>query len=69
MNEKGAPVAPNVKPGVLLSHPRYEEFRRQGVFLKDSRDPEKPAAGSWWGGEGAFWDFTDPEARAPGSGA
>ena len=63
MNEKGAPVAPNVKPGVLLSHPRYEEFRRQGVFLKDSRDPEKPAAGSWWGGEGAFWDFTDPEAR------
>ena len=56
-------MAPNVKPGVLLGHPRYEEFRRQGAFLKDSRDPEKPATGSWWGGEGVFWDFTDPEAR------
>ena len=63
MNEKGAPVAPNVKPGVLLSHPRFEEFREQGVFLKDSRKSEAPAVGSWWGGNGAFWDFTNPKAR------
>lgn len=64
MEEKGAPVVPNVKPGVLASHPRFSEFRDQGVFLKDRHFPEQPALGNWWGGCGAFWDYTSSDARA-----
>ena len=63
MNEKGAQNVPNVKPGVLLSHPRFEEFSERDVFVRDSRQPDRYAVGSWWGGDGAFWDFTNPRAR------
>ena len=63
MNEKGAQNVPNVKPGILLCHPLFEEFVKRDLFVKDSKDPTTFAAGSWWGGTGAFWDFTKPEAR------
>ncbi|MCR5675288.1 MAG: DUF4968 domain-containing protein [Lachnospiraceae bacterium] len=63
MNERGAQAVPNVKPGVLCSHPQFAEFEEQGVFVRDSTDGAKPAIGPWWGGPGAFWDFTNPKAR------
>ena len=63
MNEKGAQNVPNVKPGVLLTHPLFREFARQDLFVKDSEDPSKPASAPWWGGQGAFWDFTSPKGR------
>ena len=63
MNEKGAQNVPNVKPGILLCHPWFDEFDGKGVFVKDSKDPSKYAVGSWWGGDGAFWDYTKPSAR------
>ena len=63
MNEKGAENVPNVKPGVLLCHPWFDEFNAKGVFVKDSKNPDTYAVGSWWGGPGAFWDYTKPEAR------
>ena len=63
MNKKGAQNVPNVKPGILLCHPWFEEFKARDVFVKDSKDPAKYAVGSWWGGDGAFWDYTKPEAR------
>ena len=63
MNEKGAQNVPNVKPGILLCHPWFEEFNAKGVFVRDSENPETYAVGSWWGGDGAFWDYTKPEAR------
>ena len=63
MNEKGAQNVPNVKPGILLCHPWFEDFDKKGVFVRDSKDPEHYAVGSWWGGPGAFWDYTKPEAR------
>lgn len=62
MNEKGAQNVPNVKPGVLLCHPRFEEFEQRNVFVKDS-EQDTPAVGRWWGGDGAFWDYTSPEGR------
>ena len=64
MNEKGAQNVPNVKPGILLCHPRFDEFNRKNVFVRDSENPDTYAVGSWWGGDGAFWDFTKPEARS-----
>lgn len=63
MNEKGAQNVPNIKPGILFMHPYFDEFQKEDVFVKDSKDTAKTAVGMWWGGEGAFWDFTKPEAR------
>ena len=63
MNEKGAQNVPNVKPGILLCHPWFDEFNKKDVFVKDSKNPDAYAVGSWWGGDGAFWDYTRPEAR------
>ena len=62
MNEKGAQNVPNVKPGILLMHPWFQEFVDRDVFVKAS-DSEGYAVGKWWGGDGAFWDYTKPEAR------
>lgn len=63
MNELGAQNVPNVKPGILLVHPQFDEFKKEGAFVKDSENEEEPAVGSWWGGPGAFWDYTNPRAR------
>ena len=62
MNEKGAQNVPNVKPGILLCHPRFDEFNARNVFVKDS-EQDTYAVGKWWGGDGAFWDYTSPEGR------
>ncbi len=64
MNEKGAQNVPNVKPGILLCHPWFAEFLEKDVFVKDSRNPDAYGVGKWWGGDGAFWDFTSPQARS-----
>lgn len=63
-NERGAQNVPNVKPGVLLMHPRFQEFAAQNVFVRDSEQPKTYAVGAWWGGDGAFFDYTNPAARA-----
>lgn len=62
MNALGAPVIPNVKPGVLLDHPRFNEFLNEGVFIQNSND-DGPQIGNWWGGDGCFWDFTSKRGR------
>ena len=62
MNEKGAQNVPNVKPGILLCHPWFKEFEDRGVFVKDS-EQNRYAVGKWWGGDGAFWDFTSAAGR------
>lgn len=62
MNEKGAQNVPNVKPGILLNHPWFDEFLEKSVFVKDS-EGKNYGVGKWWGGDGAFWDYTKPKAR------
>ena len=62
MNEKGAQNVPNDKPGILLCHPWFKEFEDRGVFVKDS-EQDRYAVGKWWGGDGAFWDFTSAAGR------
>ncbi|MDO5048560.1 MAG: glycoside hydrolase family 31 protein [Actinomycetaceae bacterium] len=63
MEERGIVVSPNVKPGILLVHPRMDEFKDEGIFIKESGS-EKPQTGTWWGGKGHFVDFTNPHARS-----
>ena len=36
MKNRGVVVSPNVKPGILLTHPRIEEFLAEVIFVKDS---------------------------------
>ena len=61
MNRRGVVVVPNVKPGVLKTHPRYEYYEKLGCFIKDKDGNTQPA--QWWGGVGAYFDFTNPVAR------
>ncbi len=62
MKKKGIVVSPNVKPGILLTHPRIEEFKKEDIFVIDSQS-DNPCVGKWWGGKGVFADFTNPKTR------
>ena len=62
MKLRGIVVSPNVKPGILLTHPRINEFEKEEIFVKDSQT-EEDCVGKWWGGKGVFADFTNPKTR------
>lgn len=62
MKERGICVSPNVKPGILLVHPKLPEMKEKDMFVKDSKGLE-PGVGTWWGGKGLFVDFTNPSVR------
>lgn len=63
MESRGVTVTPNVKPGMLLEHPLFDEMKEKGMFLTDSTG-EDIGTGYWWGGQGAFVDFTNEEVRS-----
>ncbi|SDE38276.1 alpha-glucosidase [Paenibacillus sp. UNCCL117] len=62
MHSKGAALAPNVKPGMLLTHPLYEEFDKAGAYIKDEQG-EQSQTDRYWGGQASFVDFTNPKGR------
>lgn len=62
MKKKGASLAPNIKPGMLTSHPLYEEFDEAGAYIKDEKE-EKSQTDRYWGGPASFVDFTNPKGR------
>ena len=62
MDKRGVSVSPNVKPGILLIHPKLDEMKAKGMFIKAS-DSDEPGIGTWWGGKGVFADFTNPSTR------
>ena len=62
MNQRGINVIPNLKPGILKNHPYMELFEKNDVFIK-TPDGDGDYYGRWWGGEGRFFDFTNPKAR------
>lgn len=62
MDDRNIRVSPNVKPGILTVHPMYDEFKNEGMFLMDEKI-NKPAIGTWWGGDGSFIDYTNKETR------
>lgn len=62
MKQRGIVVSPNVKPGILLLHPKLSEMKAQSIFVKDS-EGDSDSIGTWWGGKGVFADFTNPKTR------
>lgn len=73
MEEKGVVVSPNVKPGMLLVHPKLSEMEEKKMFIRESLndgstdisdyDESAPGVGTWWGGQGYFTDFTRESTR------
>lgn len=60
--EKGASLSPNIKPGMLLTHPLYDEFAGNELYIKDEHG-QAPVKERYWGGTASFVDFTNPAAR------
>lgn len=63
LEEKGVFLSPNTKPGLLLKHHLYQDFKKAGAYVRD-RSGEKPAVSAFWGGPASFVDFSNPDARA-----
>lgn len=62
MRSKGAALAPNIKPGMLLTHPLYKEFDEAGAYIKNAQGDESETD-RYWGGQASFVDFTNPKGR------
>jgi alpha-glucosidase len=62
-HDAGIRLAANIKPYLLTTHPKYEEVRAAGGFIRDP-DTGDPALCRFWSGgafesgEGAYIDFT-----------
>jgi alpha-glucosidase len=63
MEKRGVSVCPNIKPGILITHPYYEDMKEKGLFIGKAEQPNDPYVDAWWGGPGSFIDFTNPKAR------
>ena len=62
LQAKGAELCPNVKPGMLMNHPRYQTFAEKGGYIMDCTG-EKPHIDRFRGGAASFVDFTSPSGR------
>ncbi len=62
LKKRGVLLAPNIKPGLLLSHPLMKEFEAGDAFIKtpDENDFETD---QYWGGDAHFIDFTSEQGR------
>ncbi len=60
LRNRGYHLTFNIKPGILKTHPWYEELVDKGYLLKDNEG--KPIVEYYWGGDASFIDFDNPEA-------
>jgi alpha-glucosidase len=60
----GIGLVANIKPALLLDHPRYGEVAAFAGFIRDSDDPATPHVAQFWGGPGSYLDFTNPHTSA-----
>ena len=63
MTQRAQVLSPNVKPGLLTTHPLYNEFDAIGAFIRE-QDGSQSKIEKFWGGDASFVDFTNPQARA-----
>lgn len=62
LSSRGYNLCMNIKPGILKSHPWYEELAQKGYFVKDKNGT--PYVEFFWGGPASLIDFTNPDACA-----
>ncbi len=55
----GIKLAPNIKPALLTTHPRYAEVAAFGGFIRQA-ETDAPEVVAFWGGQGSYLDFTNP---------
>ncbi|MDR3440993.1 glycoside hydrolase family 31 protein [Telmatospirillum sp.] len=60
--DHGVRLYANIKPCLLRDHPRFEEARRDGLFIHESDG--SPAPVQFWDETGAYLDFTNPKTFA-----
>ncbi len=60
--DRGALVAPNIKPGMLVNHFLTEEFEDGHGFVR-TNDDSASQVDRYWGGPAHFVDFTNPKGR------
>ena len=59
-HDAGMKVSANIKPCLLTTHPKYNEVKSIGAFIK-RKDNGEPLVSPFWGGMGSFLDFTNPK--------
>ena len=57
--DAGMRLALNIKPCLLTTHPRYDEVRARGGFIR-AAESDEPHVSAFWGGQGSYIDFTNP---------
>ncbi|CAG0943834.1 hypothetical protein ANRL1_01490, partial [Anaerolineae bacterium] len=57
--DAGMHLALNIKPCLLTTHPRYDEVKAHGGFIRDA-ESDAPQVNAFWGGQGSYVDFTNP---------
>ncbi len=60
IRNRGYHIACNIKPGILIDHPRYDQFAREGNLICD--EDGLPYSEFYWGLNASLWDFSSPEA-------
>ncbi|RKF20065.1 glycoside hydrolase family 31 protein [Alginatibacterium sediminis] len=58
-HDAGMYLAANIKPCLLQDHPRFNEVKEQGLFIKDS-EFDQPESSVFWDDSGSHLDFTNP---------
>jgi alpha-glucosidase len=58
-HQAGMHLAANIKPCLLTTHPRYDEAKSLGVFIR-AAERDEPEVSMFWGGPGSYVDFTIP---------
>lgn len=59
-HQAGIRLAANIKPALLTSHPLYEHVKSLGAFVQ-AAETDEPELNTFWGGQGAHLDFTNPD--------
>lgn len=60
--DAGVQLVPNIKPALLVNHPRYDELAAKGWFVRDADGD--PIVCQFWDEVGSYVDFTHPDATA-----
>lgn len=58
-HKRGVKLCANIKPALLIDHPRFEELKKSKMFVLN-REETGPEIAQFWDDLGAYLDFTNP---------